>query len=78
MKTLTVGKLKANFSQILEFIKNGEEITIEFGKKHEKIAVIIPYKNYKGKNRKVGILKGKASFKMNDDFKMTDEEFFSL
>ena len=78
MKTLTVGKLKANFSQILDFIKNGEEIIIEFGKKHEKIAVIIPYKRYNLKKRKVGILKGKASFKIKNDFKMTDEELLSL
>jgi antitoxin (DNA-binding transcriptional repressor) of toxin-antitoxin stability system len=78
MKTLTVGKLKANFSKILDLIKNGEEVTIEFGKKHEKVAVIIPYKNYKTKVRKVGILKGKASFKIKNDFKMSDEELLSL
>ncbi|TGK44125.1 hypothetical protein EHO65_01690 [Leptospira andrefontaineae] len=32
----------------------------------------------KPEKRKLGILKGKASFEISDDFKMTDEEFLSL
>ncbi|EIE03147.1 hypothetical protein [Leptospira licerasiae] len=32
----------------------------------------------KPKKRKLGILKGKASFKISDDFKMTEEEFLNL
>jgi len=46
IKTLTVANLKANFSDVLNSIKNGEDIIIEFGKNHEKLAVSIPYKNY--------------------------------
>ncbi|EMK01018.1 MULTISPECIES: hypothetical protein [unclassified Leptospira] len=30
------------------------------------------------KKRILGILKGKASFKISDDFKMTEEEFLNL
>lgn len=42
-------------------------------------AVIVPYEKYKApkKERPLGILKGKASFKIKDDFKMTDEEFLN-
>ncbi len=75
MKTLTVGNLKANFSDVLEDIKNGEEIIVEFGKKHKKLAVIVPYKKFNKKKQKVGILKGKASFEIIGDFKISDEEF---
>ncbi|TGK04642.1 hypothetical protein EHO58_12160 [Leptospira selangorensis] len=32
----------------------------------------------KPKKRILGILKGKASFKISDDFKMTEEEFLNL
>ncbi len=78
MKTFTIGKLKANLSQILKKISDGEEITIEYGKKHEKLAVIIPYKKYKPTKRKIGILKGKASYKIIDNFKITDKELLSL
>lgn len=37
MKILTVGNLKAQFSQVIEDIKHGEEITIAYGKKHQKL-----------------------------------------
>ncbi|MCK4798944.1 MAG: type II toxin-antitoxin system prevent-host-death family antitoxin [Spirochaetes bacterium] len=77
MKTLTISKLKANFSKILEDVKRGEEIIVEFGKQHEKLIVIIPYKKYRKKKRRIGILKDKASYKIKDDFKITDEEILS-
>jgi len=74
MKTLAVGELKANFSQILDEIRAGEEITVAFGKKHEKIAVIVPYSKYmKEKVRKLDILAGKANYKISDDFSISEE-----
>jgi antitoxin (DNA-binding transcriptional repressor) of toxin-antitoxin stability system len=81
MKTLTVGKLKSDFSNILNTVQNGEDIVIEYGRKHKKIAVIVPYQTYISKpkpKRKIGILKGKASFKIKKDFKITDEELLCL
>jgi len=78
MKTMQVGELKANFSKILEEVKSGEEITVSYGKKHEKVAVIIPYAKYKIKTkRKLGILEGKATYQISDNFKMTDEELLN-
>jgi len=78
MKTLQVGELKTKFSQIIEEVKSGEEMTISFGKKHEKIAVIIPYSKYKSSTlRQVGILSGKATFKISNDFSITDENLLS-
>ena len=74
---MTVANLKAHFSSILKSLKKGEEIIIEYGKKHEKLGVIIPYKKYKPKKRKIGILPG-ASFEMSKNFKITTEEFISL
>lgn len=76
MKTLQVADLKANFSEVLEDVKKGEEITISFGRKKEKIAVIVPYSKYKKSiTRKLGILEGKASYEISEKFKFTDEEF---
>ena len=77
MQTIQVGKLKAEFSSVLEKIQNnGEKFVIEYGKKHKKIALIIPYdKSYeKQEERKFGILKNKANVIINNDFGMTDEE----
>lgn len=71
--------MKSKFSRVLEYLKNGEEVTISFGKKKEKIAVIVPYSKYKkGLNRKLGILKNKASFEIHTDFKVSDEELLNL
>ena len=74
MKILQVGELKTKFSKVIEDVKSGEEITISYGKKHEKIAVIIPYDKYKSKTlRKLDILAGKATFNITDDFSISDE-----
>ena len=79
MKTLQVGELKSKFSQILNDVKHGEEIAISFGKKKETIAVIVPFSSYKNKKkRKLGIIEGKASFKLSDNFSITDEELLNL
>jgi len=78
MKNLQVGEFKSKFSKVLEDIKKGREITISFGKKKEKIAVIIPYSKYKKSiNRKLGILENKASFKIKENFSISDEELFN-
>ena len=74
MKTLQVGELKTKFSQVIEDLKSGEEITISYGKKHEKIAVIIPYSKYKSSStRQLDILSGKASYHISQDFAISDE-----
>jgi antitoxin (DNA-binding transcriptional repressor) of toxin-antitoxin stability system len=39
MKTLTVGKFKSDFSKVIKDIENGEEIIVEFGKSHKKLAI---------------------------------------
>ena len=48
MKTMTVGELKAQFSEVLgRMVKSGEPVAISFGKKKQKIAAIIPYNQLK-------------------------------
>jgi len=75
MKTMPVGELKSHFSEVIEAIKNGEQIVISYGKKKTKIAVIIPFSQYAKKNGvKLGLLKNKANCEFADDFEMTTEE----
>jgi prevent-host-death family protein len=75
MKTMPVGELKAHFSQVVEEVKNGEEIVVSYGKKHENVAVLIPYSTYRKKNRiRLGLLKNQGSAEFGDDFKMTADE----
>ncbi|MCU0325659.1 MAG: prevent-host-death protein [Spirosomaceae bacterium] len=77
MKTLTVGDLKANFSDVLKDVQNGEEIAIAFGKRKEIVAFLVPKKSVSAPKRKLGIWSKKAFFELKDDFKMTEEELFS-
>jgi prevent-host-death family protein len=75
MKTMQVGELKARFSEVVEEVKNGEEIVISYGKRRENVAVIIPYATYRKKNKvKLGILQGRAQVTFAEDFKMDSGE----
>ena len=79
MKTLQVGEFKSHFSEVIEHIKKGEEVVISFGKKKEKIAVLVPYSKYMKKvSRKIGLLEKNASFTISSDFKVSDDTFFNL
>jgi len=67
MQSIQVGKFKAELSSILKKVeKNGESFIIEFGKKHKKVAMLVPYKEEK-KPRKFGQLKGKVDIPENFD-----------
>lgn len=79
MQQLTVGQFKAQFSQILDKVLQGESIGITYGKSKKKVAALVPYnKCTVNKRIKLGILEGKASFKIKRGFKMTEEEFLGL
>ncbi len=79
MKTLPVGEVKAQLSEILEKVKQGESFGILYGKKKRPIAMIVPYLDFeKKKERKIGILDGKVKVTFADNFKMTEEEFLGL
>lgn len=78
MSIMTIGELKGQFSHVLDLVRRGQEIVISYGRKKEKVAVIIPYQKYKGAaKRKLGILEGKAQCLITPAFSMTDEELLS-
>ena len=78
MYQLTVGEFKSKFSQVLEKVLKGESIGITYGKKKKKVAALIPYNKLAQSNKiKLGLFKGKFSFKIKKGFKMTDEEFLN-
>lgn len=79
MKTLPVGELKAQFSEVLEKVKQGESFGIVYGKKKKPVAMIVPYKDFTiKKDRKIGLLDGKVHIKFSENFKITEEEFLGL
>jgi antitoxin (DNA-binding transcriptional repressor) of toxin-antitoxin stability system len=77
MKAMTVAELKTNFSDILIQVQNGENVKILYGKSKKPVAMIIPLE---GKNcpREIGILDGKATFKISGNSKISEEEFLGI
>jgi len=75
---MSVGEFKAQFSQVLEWVRQGKTVGVTYGKKAKKVAELVPVKSAKkGGLRKLGLLEGKATVKFAKDFKMTDEEFLN-
>jgi len=67
MQSIQVGQFKSELSSILDQVQNlGETFVIEFGKKHKKVAMLVPYKENK-KVRRFGQLEGKIKIPDNFD-----------
>ena len=78
MQTLTIGELKTGFSEVLKKIRSGEEIVISYGKKREKVAVLIPYSTYASTpERSLGLLKNRAECIIHDDFEISEKEMLA-
>lgn len=78
MKTLQVGEFKKHFSEILDTVRDGEEVTITYGKKKEKVAILVPYEKYHKKTkRKLGLLENKATCRISEDFEISDEDLLN-
>jgi len=78
MKSIAVGEFKALFSSVIKELQEGHPITITYGKKRTKLAVLVPYDQYvKSAKRQIGILQGKAKYNIHGDFKLTDEAFLT-
>jgi prevent-host-death family protein len=79
MRTLTIGEFKAQFSEVLSAVQAGESVVVCYGRKKERVAALVPYAAFASSagKRPLGLLKGRASFAMTDDFALTDEEFLA-
>lgn len=78
MQTLTIGELKTGFSEVLKKIRSGEEFVISYGKKREKVAVLVPYSTYASTpERSLGLLKNRAGCIIHDDFEISEEEMLA-
>ena len=78
MRTYTVGEFKTKFSEILEWVRSGEQVAVAFGQKKEIVAYLVPKTAKSGAKRPLGILAGKAKVTFAADFKITEEEFLGL
>jgi len=76
MKTIAVAEVEANFSEVLFQVKKGQKFKI-FNNDDEPFAMIIPIEK-SNISRKIGILDGQASFRINGDGKISVEEFIGV
>ena len=78
MRSLSVGEFKASFSEVIKSVLAGQEVGGVYGKKKQKLGVMVPYSAYKKRaKRKLGLLAGKATFVIKAGFKMSDEELLT-
>ncbi|MGD9563531.1 MAG: type II toxin-antitoxin system Phd/YefM family antitoxin [Pyrinomonadaceae bacterium] len=79
MKSLPVGEFKAQLSELLEMVQQGETVEVLYGKKRKPVARLVPVNGKKAaKKRKLGAWEGKVKVTFGPDFKMTDEELLDL
>jgi len=75
MKTMAVGELKTHFSEVLDEVRRGHAIAVSYGKKKVRLAVIVPYARYRRQaKRKLGVLAGRATYRVRQDFKISDAD----
>ena len=75
MVQMTVGEFKAQFSQVLDSVLQGEEVEILYGRAKRPVAHVSPIQR---SSRKIGTLEGIASFSEIGDGKITMEEFLGM
>jgi prevent-host-death family protein len=75
MPSMTVGEIKRHFSEVLDEVQAGTEFQILYGRAQKPVARIVPIADERTP-RRLGILKGKCSYVISDDFKFADETEF--
>ncbi|MBI2297036.1 MAG: prevent-host-death protein [Betaproteobacteria bacterium] len=71
---MTIGEVKARFSEVLESVRRGKTVIISYGRKREKVAALVPYRRAAASPRPLGLLRGKARCRIAKDFSVTDEQ----
>ena len=75
MTTHSIGEFKAKFSDILEDVRRGAVVGVRYGRGREPVAFLVPPEKAPAQlRRKLGPLRGRATFRLKRDFKMSDEE----
>lgn len=76
IKVLSVGELKAQFSEVLTQIeRDGQPIGISYGRNRQTVAAIVPWSlvAHEGE-RPLGVLQGRARCILSEDFEISDSD----
>ena len=76
MKTMTIAKFKANFSDVVDELKKGNEVAITYGRNKTPLATVVPQNKLKKPDYsiKLGDLEDAGYTYKLKDFEMTEEE----
>lgn len=78
MQNFSLSEIQIKLPLILELIKKGETIEFNANPGENIIAKLIPVEPQKNKKRKIGLLAGKATLEIKEDFEMTTEELLNI
>jgi prevent-host-death family protein len=81
MNEIQVSDFKAKFSDIIKHVQEDQaEYVIQYGRKHKKVAVLIPYEQYLDNRPKIklGLLEGKGKLEIKDNFEMDEDTLLGL
>jgi antitoxin (DNA-binding transcriptional repressor) of toxin-antitoxin stability system len=73
VKAMTVGQIKAEFSDVIADVRKGNTVAVEYGRKRTRVAMIVPYQEPVGE-RQLGVLRESAAFTWLGDGKISDDE----
>ena len=78
MQAMPVGEFKRHFAQVLDEVRKGGSVAIQYGRRKAPVAMIVPYTQCRrGKKRPLGLLAGKAQCVFRDDWALTAEELLN-
>jgi antitoxin (DNA-binding transcriptional repressor) of toxin-antitoxin stability system len=72
---VSAADFKTRFSDLLQHVRRGETIAVQYGRRKETVALLVPPpRAHGGAKRPLGILAGKARFRVKSDFKISEED----
>lgn len=78
MQNFSLSEIPIKLPIILDLIQKGESIEFNVNPGENIIAKLIPLESKIKRKRKIGVLAGKATLEIKDDFEMTTEELLNL
>ena len=76
IKVLSVGELKAQFSEVLSQIaRDGQPVAISYGRNRTTVAAIVPWSMVAQEGeRPLGVFQGRARCILREDFEISDSD----
>lgn len=76
---MAVGEFKARFSEALKEVADGAPIAISYGRRHDKVAVLVAYDDYvaQAAPRRLGVLQERGTYRIGNTFSISDEELLT-